>query len=107
MLKTPSNPTGNPIAVLDGLRASVQADRSQIWKDFSLPFYGYNRADAKVSEGVLESFWLQGMMADFPAAYFCIRHRSDCFRCFLKRQLVSRATERGRLRHPLRSSRQL
>jgi non-heme chloroperoxidase len=77
MLKTPSNPTGTPIAVLDGLRASVQADRSQFWKDFSLPFYGYNRADAKVSEGVLESFWLQGMMAGFPAAYFCIKAFSE------------------------------
>jgi len=77
MLKTPGNPGGTPIEVFDGLRASVQADRSQFWKDLSLPFYGYNRPGAKVSEGVRESFWLQGMMAGFPAAYFCIKAFSE------------------------------
>ena len=53
------------------------ADRSQFWKDLSLPFYGYNRPGAKVSEGVRNSFWLQGMMAGFPAAYFCIKAFSE------------------------------
>ena len=53
------------------------ADRSQFWKDLSLPFYGYNRPGAKVSEGVRESFWLQGMMAGFPASYFCIKAFSE------------------------------
>jgi non-heme chloroperoxidase len=77
MLKTPNNPGGLPIEVFDQLRASVQADRSQFFKDLSLPFYGYNRPDAKVSEGVRESFWLQGMMAGFPAAYFCIKAFSE------------------------------
>jgi non-heme chloroperoxidase len=77
MLKTPANPGGTPIEVFDGLRASVQADRSQFWKDLSLPFYGYNRPGAKVSEGVRETFWLQGMMAGFPAAYFCIKAFSE------------------------------
>jgi non-heme chloroperoxidase len=77
MLKTPANPGGTPIEVFDTLRASVQADRSQFWKELSLPFYGYNRAGAKVSEGVRESFWLQGMMAGFPAAYFCIKAFSE------------------------------
>jgi non-heme chloroperoxidase len=77
MLKTPTNPGGTPIEVLDKLRAGVQADRSQFWMDFSLPFYGYNRPGAKVSEGVRESFWLQGMMAGFPAAYFCIKAFSE------------------------------
>src|SRR5213596_379298 len=77
MLKTPANPGGTPIEVFDKLRASVQADRSQFWKDLSLPFYGYNRAGAKVSEGVRESFWLQGMMAGFPACYFCIKAFSE------------------------------
>jgi non-heme chloroperoxidase len=48
MLKTAANPGGTPIEVFDGLRASVQADRSQFWKDLSLPFYGYNRPDVKV-----------------------------------------------------------
>ena len=56
--------------MFDQLRASVAADRSQFWKDLSLPFYGYNRSGAKVSEGVRKSFWLQGMMAGFPASYF-------------------------------------
>jgi non-heme chloroperoxidase len=77
MLKTPANPGGTPIEALDKIRAGVQADRSQFWKDLSLPFYGYNRPGAKVSEGVRESFWLQGMMAGFPAAYFCIKAFSE------------------------------
>src|SRR4029077_11067173 len=58
-------------------RAGVQADRSQFFKDLSLPFYGYNRPGAKVSEGVRESFWLQSMLAGFPAAYFCIKAFSE------------------------------
>jgi non-heme chloroperoxidase len=77
MLKTPANPGGLPIAVFDQLRAGVQADRSQFWTDLSLPFYGYNRPGAKVSEGVRQSFWLQGMMAGFPASYFCIKAFSE------------------------------
>ena len=55
----------------------MHADRSQFFKDLSLPFYGYNRPGAKVSEGVRESFWLQGMMAGFTAAYFCIKAFSE------------------------------
>jgi non-heme chloroperoxidase len=58
MRKTPANPGGTPIEVFDQLRANVQADRSQFWRDLSLPFYGYNRPGAKISEGVRESFWL-------------------------------------------------
>ena len=77
MLKTPTNPGGLPIDVFDGLRANVIADRSQFWKDLSLPFYGYNRPGAKVSEGVRNSFWRQGMMAGFPASYFCIKAFSE------------------------------
>jgi non-heme chloroperoxidase len=77
MLKTPANPGGLPIEVFDQLRAAVVGDRSQFWKDLSLPFYGYNRPGAKVSEGVRESFWLQGMLAGFPAAYFCIKAFSE------------------------------
>jgi non-heme chloroperoxidase len=77
MLKTPANPTGTPIEVFDQLRAGVQADRSQFFKDLSLPFFGYNRKGAKVSEGVRNSFWLQSMMAGFPAAYFCIKAFSE------------------------------
>ena len=77
MLKTAANPGGLPIEVFDQLRASVVADRSQFFKDLSLPFYGYNRPGAKISAGVCESFWLQGMMAGFPAAYFCIKAFSE------------------------------
>lgn len=77
MLKTPANPTGLPIEVFDGLRASVQADRSQFFKDLSLPFYGYNRPGAKISQGVRDSFWLQGMLCGFPGAYECIKAFSE------------------------------
>ncbi len=77
MLKTPTNPEGTPISVFDQIRAGVVADRAQFFKDFSLPFYGYNRPGAKVSEGVRESFWEQGMMAGFAAAYFCIKAFSE------------------------------
>lgn len=77
MLKTAANPGGLPMEVFDGIRAGVLVDRSQFWKDLSLPFYGYNRSGAKISEGVRESFWLQGMMAGFPASYFCIKAFSE------------------------------
>jgi non-heme chloroperoxidase len=77
MLKTAGNPGGLPIEVFDQLRAGVQADRSQFFKDLSMPFYGYNRAGAKVSEGVRNAFWLQSMMAGFPACYFCIKAFSE------------------------------
>src|SRR5499426_3356180 len=55
MLKTAANPAGTPMDAFDQLRAAVLADRSQFWKDLSLPFYGYNRANAKISEGVRNS----------------------------------------------------
>ena len=77
MLRTPANPGGTPLEVFDQLRTNVVADRSQFWKDLSFPLYGYNRPGAKVSEGVRESFWLQGMMAGYPAAYFCIKAFSE------------------------------
>jgi len=77
MLKTQANPTGTPMEVFDQLRASVQSDRSQFWKDLSMPFYGYNRPGARISEGVRESFWLQSTMAGFPASYFCIKAFSE------------------------------
>jgi non-heme chloroperoxidase len=77
MLQTAANPGGLPIEVFDGIRAGVLTDRSQFFKDLTIPFYGYNRPGAKVSEGVRESFWHQGMMAGFPAAYFCIKAFSE------------------------------
>ena len=77
MLKTPANPGGTLIEAFDQIRAGVVADRSQFWTDLSIPFYGYNRPDAKVSQGLQDAFWLQGMMAGFPAAYFCIKAFSE------------------------------
>jgi non-heme chloroperoxidase len=77
MLRTAANPGGLPIDVFDGIRKGVLSDRSQFFKDLTMPFYGYNRPDAKVSEGVRESFWLQGMMAGMPASYFCIKAFSE------------------------------
>jgi len=77
MLKTPANPGGLPIEAFDQIRAGVLGDRSQFWKDLSMPFYGYNRPNAKISEGVRESFWLQGMMAGLPASYFCVKAFSE------------------------------
>jgi len=77
MLKTEKNPAGTPIEVFDQLRAGVQADRSQFFKDLSAPFYGANRAGAKVSQGLRDSFWLQGMLCGFPAAYECIKAFSE------------------------------
>jgi non-heme chloroperoxidase len=77
LLKSATNPNGAPIEVFDQIRANVQADRSQFWRDLSLPFYGYNRPGAKISEGVRESFWLQSMMCGFPASYLSIKAFSE------------------------------
>jgi non-heme chloroperoxidase len=77
MLKTPANPAGLPIAVFDGLRASVLADRAQFFKDLSAPFYGANRPGNTVSQGVRDFFWLQGMMCGMPGSYDCIKAFSE------------------------------
>jgi non-heme chloroperoxidase len=77
MLKTPANPAGLPIQAFDELRASVQADRSQFFKDLSAPFYGANRPNSKVSQGLRDFFWLQGMIAGIKAAYECIKVFSE------------------------------
>jgi non-heme chloroperoxidase len=77
MLKTPKNPGGLPISAFDEIRAGVRADRSQFFKDLSLPFYGYNKPGAKTSEGVRDSFWLQGMQCSIKAAYECVKVFSE------------------------------
>jgi len=77
MVKTPANPGGLPIDVFDEMRAAILADRPQFWEATSLPFYGYNRPGAKVSERVRESFWTQGMMAGLPASYLCVKAFSE------------------------------
>src|SRR6266446_3959864 len=73
MLKTAANPGGLPIEVFDGIRAGVLADRSQFFKDLTMPFYGYNRPNSKVSQGVRDSFWAQGMQAGFKSVIDCIK----------------------------------
>jgi non-heme chloroperoxidase len=77
MLKTPANPGGLPIKVFDDIRAGVLADRSQFFKDLSEPFYGANRPGAKVSQGLRDFFWLQGMQAGFKAVLDCIKAFSE------------------------------
>lgn len=77
MLKTEKNPTGSPIEVFDELRAALAANRPQFYKDITLPFYGYNRPGAKISEGIREHWWLQGMMGGMKAHYDCIKAFSE------------------------------
>jgi non-heme chloroperoxidase len=77
MLKTAGNPGGLPIEVFDGIRANVLADRSQFFQDLSAPFYGANRPGAKVSQGLRDSFWRQGMQAGFKSAFDCIKAFSE------------------------------
>ena len=73
LLKTETNPDGLPIEVIDGFRKSVQADRNQFMTDFRVPFFGFNRPGAKVSQGLLDSFLFQSMLASLPATYDCIK----------------------------------
>ncbi len=77
MLKTAANPGGLPMEAFDQIRAGVLADRSQLFKDLTLPFYGANRPGSKVSQGLRDSFWLQGMMAGHKAVYDCIKAFSE------------------------------
>jgi non-heme chloroperoxidase len=77
MLKTAANPGGLPIDVFDGIRANVLADRSQFFKDLSAPFYGANRPGAKVTQGLRDSFWLQGMQCGLKGAFDCIKAFSE------------------------------
>jgi non-heme chloroperoxidase len=77
MLRTPSNPAGTPIEAFDQMRHAVLQDRSQFFRELSLPFYGYNRPGARVSEGVRDTFWLQSMLCGLPGAWFCVRAFSE------------------------------
>jgi non-heme chloroperoxidase len=77
MLKTPANPGGLPIETFDQIRSAVLGDRSQFFKDLSAPFYGANRPNAKVSQGLRDSFWLQGMLAGFKGVIDCIKAFSE------------------------------
>jgi non-heme chloroperoxidase len=77
MLKTENNPGGLPVSVFDELRAQLAANRPGFYKDFTLPFYGYNRPGAKISEGIREHWWLQGMMGGMKPHYDCIKAFSE------------------------------
>ena len=78
MLKTAANPGGLPIDVFDGIRAASIADRSQLYRDLaSGPFYGFNRPGAKPSQGMIDAFWMQGMLAGHKNAYDCIKAFSE------------------------------
>lgn len=77
MLKSKANPDGTPMEAFDEIRNNVLKDRSQFFKDLSAPFYGANRAGAKVSQGLRDTFWLQGMQAGFRGVYECIKAFSE------------------------------
>ncbi len=77
MLRTEKNPGGLPLSVFDSLRDSLVADRAQFYKDITIPFYGYNRPGAKISEGIRERWWLQGMLGGVKPHYDCIKAFSE------------------------------
>ena len=77
LLKTKDNPDGLPIDVFDQIRTSLTNDRPQFWRDFAIPFYGANRSGAKISQGILDAFWLMSMQAGFAAAYECVKAFSE------------------------------
>ncbi|MDM9644617.1 alpha/beta hydrolase [Rhizobium sp. S163] len=77
MLKTDANPEGLPLNVFDGIRKGTALDRSQFFRDLSMPFYGFNRDGAKVNEGLRETFWLMGMAGGIKGEYDCIHEFSE------------------------------
>ncbi|HEY0248978.1 MAG TPA: alpha/beta hydrolase [Gryllotalpicola sp.] len=77
MVKSDANPEGTPIEVFDDIRANVLKDRSQFWKELALPFFGFNREGAAVSQGLIDDFWRQGMLAGLAAVYDCVKAFSE------------------------------
>lgn len=78
MLKTPANPGGLPMDVFDGFRAALVANRAQFFRDVAAgPFFGFNRPDATVSQGLIDNWWRQGMMGGAKAHYDCIKAFSE------------------------------
>ncbi len=77
MLKTEGNPNGLPMSVFDGIRASVASNRSQFYKDLAVPFYGFNRPNAKVSQGTIDEFWHEGMLGSIQGQYECVKQFSE------------------------------
>ena len=77
MLKSSTNPGGLPMEVFDGIRAGVAGNRAEFYRDITLPFYGYNRPGAKISEGIRQHWWLQGMMGGIKPHYDCVKAFSE------------------------------
>ncbi|KHK52100.1 alpha/beta hydrolase [Ralstonia sp. A12] len=77
MLKTAANPKGLPMEVFDGIRKGVADNRSQFYRDLATPFFGFNRPDAKVSQGTIDAFWAQGMTGGIHGQYLCIKEFSE------------------------------
>ena len=77
MVKSAANPEGVPIEVFDGLRSSLLKDRSQFWKEFAIPFFGFNREGAKVSQGLIDQFWLWSMQGGVKNLYDSIKAFSE------------------------------
>ncbi|NVI09602.1 alpha/beta fold hydrolase [Paraburkholderia youngii] len=77
MVKSANNPNGLPMSVFDNIRAGVAANRSQFYLDLTTPFYGFNRPDAKVSQGLVQDFWRQGMAGSIKGQYECIKQFSE------------------------------
>lgn len=77
MLQTPANPEGSPIEGFDDIRTNVLKDRSTFWKELAVPFFGFNRDGAAISQGAIDDFWRQGMEANLAAAYDCVKAFSE------------------------------
>ncbi|WP_373887892.1 alpha/beta fold hydrolase [Massilia sp. KIM] len=77
MMRSDSNPDGVPMSVFDGIREGVTSDRAQFFLDLAIPFFGFNRENAKTSEGLRQTFWLQGMQCSLHSAYACIKQFSE------------------------------
>jgi non-heme chloroperoxidase len=89
MAQTPTNPNSAPMGVFDGLRSSLVADRAGFFKELAMPFFGYNRPKKKVSQGQIDSFWLQGMMGSLKGEYDCIKAFSETdFTADLKKMTI-------------------
>ena len=77
MLKTEKNPGGLPLPIFDEIRSNVEKNRAQYFRDLSIPFYGYNKPNARISEGVRDAFWSQGMQSSVVASYDCVKAFSE------------------------------
>jgi non-heme chloroperoxidase len=87
LAKTDTNPKGIPIPIFDEIRSKTATQRQQYFKDFTLPFYGYNRENAKVSEGIRDNWWRQAMMGGIKAQYDCIKAFSEILRMTSSRSM--------------------